>query len=84
MGYQLSNYVGEVGGSLRSAWNPSSDGRLAQICFSLAAATKPSSSGTSLVTNKIMVTQNEVFTDTLTLYLTAYAFYFGEVQKHLG
>lgn len=84
MGYQLSNYVGEVGGSLQSAWNPSSDGHLAQTCFSLAAATKPSSSGTSLVMNKITVTQNEVFTAILTLYLTVYAFYFGEEQEHLG
>lgn len=77
MGDQLSNHVGEVGESFRSAWYPSSDGHVAQICFSLAAATKPSSSGTSLAKNKTMVTQNGVFTAILTLYPTAYDFFIG-------
>lgn len=57
---------------------------VAQICFSPAAATKPSLSGTSLETIRITATQNGVCMATLTLCRTAYVFSKGGAKATAG
>ncbi len=72
MGDQLGNVFGKVSDMKSALEELEANIHIAPTCFSLAAVTRLSSSGTSPVTTKTMDTLNGVYTVTPTLFLTAY------------